>query len=82
MSKITLELNGVFAKYMEGESKKTGRPYKMLELSNGIRSKLFTVGKELATEDFANFREGEEVTVTLEVLPFDDFSTFVVREIK
>jgi len=82
MSKITLETPAVFAKYLEGESKKNGRPYKVVELSNGIRSKLFTVGKELEAHDFADLREGEQVTVTMDVSPFDDYSQFKIIAIQ
>jgi hypothetical protein len=59
----TTTINVKFVKHLKGVSKKTEKPYNMLELSDGISPVIFTT--ELDLEDTAEFKRGDDVLVTV-----------------
>jgi len=70
-------MNVLFVRFAEGTAK-SGRPYRMVELSNCLVSKNFSVDSELASEEFAGFKKGDDLTVQLRSDPFDYYAGHTV----
>jgi len=56
--KTTIEKNMIFVQYREGTSRKD-KHYSFVELSDGLRSKIFSVTPALASQ-LTQYLEGEE----------------------
>jgi len=69
MQKATIQFECLFVRFFSGVAKASGKPFRILELSNGVRSKVF--GTSLDEDSFSSFAEGAPVSVTVE---FDLFS--------
>lgn len=75
----TITVKASYGKHLQGTSKKTGKPYNMVELSDGYAPVLFTT--QISSDLNDRFSKKDEVEVTLEVNPFDKYNTFLLVEI-
>jgi len=62
--------------FKEGVSKKSEKPYKILELSDGLSSKALST--KLDGSVFSDFKRGDRVICQILVNMFDDYDTFNV----
>ena len=69
----------IFVGFKEGISKVSNKPYKILELSDGIATKTFST--KLEANDFSGFNRGDNVDVDIIVNMFDNYNTFSVKSI-
>jgi len=75
-TKTIVEANYKFVSARKGT--KDGRSYSIIELSNGLSSKIFGAPENF---DGAEIPEGTDLKVSLEINPFDAFKPFKVLNV-
>lgn len=60
-----METKVIYVEHLIGTSNKSGEPYNMLKLSNGLESKVFTT--TVKSDVTSDIEQGTEITVTFEM---------------
>lgn len=68
-TKITGQIQAIFAEHLQGVAKETRRPYNFINLSNGIEKIAFST--DILKEDTQDIDAGDEVTVQVTLDPWN-----------
>jgi hypothetical protein len=65
---LTIQFNAMFGNHLIGDSKKTGKPYNIITLSDGFKETVFST--KLSKEETQHLSYSDQVQVTMTYNPF------------